>query len=86
VLMERLDLDKLLARIDVDAIIERTDLGTIISRSGSAVMIQVIDGIRSQGIGVDSALHGWVDRLLRRGSSGNHGAPAGLGPNAEHVE
>jgi len=85
-LMDRLDLDQLLARVDVDAIIERTDLGSIISRSGSAVMIQIVDGIRSQGIGVDSVLHGWVDRLLRRGGSDNHEATARLSPSAERFE
>jgi len=69
--MERLDLDRVLARVDIDAIVERTDLGSIVSRSGSAVMIRAIDGMRAQGIGLDSVLHGWFDRLLRRNASGD---------------
>ena len=81
--MERLDLDRLLERVDIDAIVERTDLGTIVSRSGSAVMIRAIDGMRAQGIGLDSALHGWIDRLLRRGASDGQDVPPRPGPSVE---
>jgi hypothetical protein len=84
-LMERLDLDRLLERVDIDAIIERTDLGTIVSRSGSAVMIRAIDGIRAQGIGLDSVLHGWIDRLLRRNASADQAAPPRPGPSVEQA-
>ncbi|MET0663507.1 MAG: hypothetical protein ABWZ42_10285 [Ilumatobacteraceae bacterium] len=82
-LMERLDLDRLLERVDIDAIVERTDLGSIVSRSGSAVMIRAIDGMRAQGIGVDSVLHGWIDRLLRRNATERRAVTPRPGPNVE---
>lgn len=82
-LMERLDLDRVLERVDIDAIVERTDLGTIVSRSGSAMMIRAIDAMRAQGIGLDSVLHGWIDRLVRRTASDDQVVPYRPGPNLE---
>ena len=74
--VDRLDLDQIVAkvdlnaaleRVDIDALVERTEVGALMARSGSAVMAQTVDMLRSQGVGLDSFLHRWVDRILRRG-------------------
>ena len=74
--VDRLDLDQVVAkvdlnaaleRVDIDALVERTEVGALMARSGSAVMAQTVDMLRSQGVGLDSFLHRWVDRILRRG-------------------
>jgi hypothetical protein len=45
------------------------------ARSGSAVMSEAIDTVRSGGVGLDGFVHRWVDRILRRGTDGHPGAP-----------
>ena len=93
--VERLDLDKIVAnvdlnaivqRIDIDALVDQTELGGLIARSGSAVMGQVIDMARSQGVGLDSFVHRWVDRALRRDASTRPaGPPLLVGPRRAPV-
>ena len=58
----KVDVDAVLQRVDIDALLEHTELGSLIARSGSAVMGQVLDMARSQGVGMDSFVHRWVDR------------------------
>ena len=57
------------------ALVEQTELGSLMARSGSAVMGQVIDVARSQGVGLDSFVHRWVNRVLRRRGSAYPGGP-----------
>ena len=45
------------------------------ARSGSAVMAQTVDVLRSQGVGLDSFVHRWVDRVLRRDRNGGPTGP-----------
>jgi hypothetical protein len=66
-LAAKLDINALVERIDVDALVGRTELGSIITRSGAGVAGEVLDALRSQGVGLDSFVHRWADRLLRRG-------------------
>lgn len=68
-ILARVDLNALLGRIDVDAVIARTEIGVLVSRSGTAVIAQSLDLVRSQGVGLDSLVHSWMDRLLRRSPS-----------------
>jgi hypothetical protein len=64
--MARVDVNALLQRVDIDTLVEQTELGTIMTRSTSALMSRSVDVVRSQGVGLDSFLHGLVDRLFRR--------------------
>ena len=59
-------MNALLEQVDVDALVERTELGSIIARSGAGVAAKVLDVVRSLGVGLDSFVHRWVDRLFRR--------------------
>ena len=83
--VDRLDLDQIVAkvdlnaalrRVDIDALVERTEVGALMARSGSAVMAQTVDVVRSQGVGLDSFVHRWVDRILRRGRTVGTDRPA----------
>ena len=48
-----------------------TELGAIVASAGSSVAAEVLDSVRSAGVGLDSFVHGLVDRLLRRSTSVN---------------
>jgi len=73
-LMAQVDIDQLLERVDVNSLMERTELGPIIASASSGVVSEAIDGVRSAGVGLDSFVHRWADKVFRR--------PAGraLGP------
>ena len=71
----KVDIDAVLQRVDIDALLEHTELGSLIARSGSAVMGQVLDVARAQGVGMDSFIHRWSDRLFRRDPSTRPGGP-----------
>jgi hypothetical protein len=71
----KLDVNALLADVDVDALVERTELGALIARSGAGVASKVLDSARSQGVGLDSFVHRWMSRILRRDSSAPVGGP-----------
>ena len=72
-IVAKVDLDAALRRVDIDALIARTEVGALMARSGSAVMAQTVDMLRSQGVGLDSFTHRWVDRILRRRTAGPSG-------------
>ena len=63
------DVNAILERVDIDALVERTELGAIVASAGSSVASDVIDSARSAGVGLDSFVHGLVDRILRRHAS-----------------
>jgi hypothetical protein len=75
-LLGRLDMNAILEHVDVDALVERTEIGSIIARSGAGVAGKVVDTARSQGVGLDSFVHRWMDRLLRRAPSARPDGPA----------
>jgi hypothetical protein len=68
-IVAKLDMNALLEQIDVDALVERTQIGSLIARSGAGVAGKVLDAARSQGVGLDSFVHRWMNRLLRRDPS-----------------
>jgi hypothetical protein len=39
-------------------------------------MSEAIDTVRSGGVGLDSFVHRWVDRIFRRGTDGHPGRPS----------
>jgi len=72
-LVARLDMNQILQHVDINEIVARTDLESIITRATSGLAAEALDAVRSQGVGLDGFVHGWVDRLL-----GRHGErPAG---------
>jgi hypothetical protein len=75
-IVAKLDMNAMLEHVDVDALVERTQIGSIIARSGAGVASKALDAARSQGVGLDSFVHRWMDRLLRRVPSAHPGGPA----------
>ena len=74
-IVAEVDVNAVLEKVDVDALVERTELGSIIARSGAGVAAKVLDVVRSLGVGLDSFVHRWVDRLLRRDPASLSGGP-----------
>jgi hypothetical protein len=64
--VERVDINSIVKQLDIDSLVEQTELGSIIARSTTGVMTEVLDVVRSQGVGLDDFLARWVNRLLRR--------------------
>lgn len=65
-IIERVDVEKIIERVDIDALMEKTELGSIIARSTTGVASEVLDLIRSQGVGLDDFFARWTNRVLRR--------------------
>ncbi len=65
-IVERVDVEKIIERVDIDALMEKTELGSIIARSTTGVASEVLDLVRSQGVGLDDFFARWTNRLLRR--------------------
>ena len=67
-IIERVDIEQVIQRVDIDKLVEQTELGTIIAHSTSGVASEVLDVVRSQGVGLDDFVARWVNRILRRNS------------------
>ena len=65
-LIEKVDFQEIIDKIDIDALVEHTEIGTIIAKSTSSVTMEVLDVVRSQGVGLDDFVARWVNRILRR--------------------
>ncbi len=76
-IIAKVDLDKVLERVDVDRLMERTELGPIIASASAGVASEAVDAVRSAGVGLDSFVHRWTNRALRRGDLG------ALGPTSQ---
>ena len=74
-IVERIDVNAIIERVDIDALVERTELGAIVTRAGAGVASDVIDSARSAGVGLDSFVQRWVDRILRRQASSQPSGP-----------
>jgi hypothetical protein len=82
-IVERVDVEKIVERVDIDALMEKTELGSIIARSTTGVATQVLDLIRSQGVGLDDFIARWTNRILRRSAESLPlGPPTLVGPVA----
>src|SRR5580698_8445369 len=66
-IIERVDINSIVDKLDIDALVEQTELGSIIARSTTGVITEVLDVIRSQGVGLDDFILRWGNRLIRRG-------------------
>jgi len=93
-IIQRVDVEKIIQRVNIDALVEQTELGTIIARSTSGVASEVLDSVRSQGVGLDDFVARSVNRILRRSSADWPAGPPALvgsaasapGPTAAPVE
>jgi hypothetical protein len=65
-IIAKVDLNKALESVDVNGLVERTELGPLIASATSGVASEAVDAARSAGVGLDSFVHRWVDRALRR--------------------
>ena len=52
--------------IDIDSLVEQTELGSIIARSTTGILTEILDVIRSQGVGLDDFVLRWGNRLVGR--------------------
>jgi hypothetical protein len=62
----RIDVNQLVKGVDIDALVSQTELGSIIAKSSATIVSEVLDVLRSQGVGLDDFLARWTNRLLRR--------------------
>jgi hypothetical protein len=65
-LVERVDINAIVNEIDIDALVEQTELGSIIARSTTGILTEILDVIRSQGVGLDDFVLRWGNRLVGR--------------------
>ena len=84
-IVERIDVNAVVERVDIDALVERTELGAIVARAGAGVASDVIDSARSAGVGLDSFVHRWVDRILRRQVRPNRAALRSSSENGQRA-
>lgn len=68
-LVMRLDMDQLLENVDVRALVKQAGIDQIIAETTTGMAARTLDLLRRQVLGVDTILLGFVDRVLRRGSS-----------------
>ena len=64
--IERVDINKIVSEIDIDSLVEQTELGSIIARSTTGILTEILDVIRSQGVGLDDFILRWGNRLVGR--------------------
>ena len=65
-ILDRINVNEVVERIDMDELVEHTDLGAVIARSSGGMATEALDAARSQAVGLDQFIDGWVGRLLRR--------------------
>jgi len=64
--LAKVDINEVVDRLDVDALVEQTELGSLIAKGTTGVVTEVLDLLRSQGVGLDDFVARWTNRLLRR--------------------
>jgi hypothetical protein len=64
--LAKVDINEVVDRLDVDALVEQTELGSLIAKGTTGVVTEVLDLLRSQGVGLDDFVARWANRLLRR--------------------
>jgi hypothetical protein len=65
--IQRVDINAIVNEIDIDALVEQTEIGSIIARSTTGILTEILDVIRSQGVGLDDFTLRWGNRLIGRG-------------------
>ena len=56
---------------------EQTELGSIIARSTTGIITEILDVIRSQGVGLDDFILRWGNRADRAGRARSRTGPTG---------
>lgn len=64
--LAKVDINEIVDRLDVDALVEHTELGSLIAKGTTGVVTEVLDLLRSQGVGLDDFVARWASRFLRR--------------------
>ncbi len=64
--VQKVDIDAVVSQMDIDSLVEKTELGGIIAKSTTGVLTEVLDVVRSQGVGLDDFMDRWTNRVLRR--------------------
>jgi hypothetical protein len=64
--IEQIPVDEIVAHLDIEAIVARIDLGGVIRESTAGLSAEVVEGVREQGMSLDSVAARVVDRVLRR--------------------
>jgi hypothetical protein len=65
-IVQRIDVNAIVNDLDIDALVEQTELGSIIARSTTGALTELLDVIRSQGVGLDDFIFRWSNRLIGR--------------------
>jgi hypothetical protein len=65
-IVQRIDVNAIVNELDIDALVEQTELGSIIARSTTGVLTELLDVVRSQGVGLDDFMFRWANRLVGR--------------------
>jgi hypothetical protein len=65
-IVQRIDVNAIVDALDIDALVQHTELGSIIARSTTGVLTELLDVVRSQGVGLDDFTFRWANRLLGR--------------------
>ena len=68
-IVEKIDVNAIVARVDIDSLVQRTEIGAIVVGASAGVAGEVLDSVRSAGVGLDSFVQRFVDRILRRQAS-----------------
>lgn len=63
---ERIDVNAIVNQLDIDNLVQHTELGSIIARSTTGVLTELLDVVRSQGVGLDDFTFRWANRLIGR--------------------
>jgi hypothetical protein len=63
---QRIDVNAIVDQLDIDALVQHTELGSIIARSTTGVVTELLDVVRSQGVGLDDFIFRWANRLVGR--------------------
>jgi hypothetical protein len=63
---QRIDVNAIVNELDIDALVQHTELGSIIARSTTGVLTELLDVVRSQGVGLDDFTLRWANRLIGR--------------------
>jgi hypothetical protein len=77
-IVQRVDVEGVVDRVDIDAIVGNTEVGSLIVRSTSGAAAEVLDVVRSQGVGLDAFVFRLVNRVLRRDPASLPIAPSDL--------
>jgi hypothetical protein len=85
-IVQRVDVEGVVERVNIDAIVGNTEVGSLIVRSTSGAAAEVLDVVRSQGVGLDAFVFRVVNRVLRRDAESLPVAPSPLAVANEDTE